>query len=124
MIDKKSGVDIWGGAFLKKINSPLFAEIAFGFDNHYLCNLELWGSKGILYTNRIFTAPPDHSPEIIINKGSRKEKIIVEPTNHFEQILNHFYHLINGNKDRHYEYEKNINQSKIIRQVKIVANEE
>ena len=122
-IDKKRGVDIWGGAFLKKTNSPLFAEIAFGFDNHYLCNLELWGSKGILYANRIFTSPPGHLAEIIINTGSQKDKIIVKPTNHFEQILIHFFHLINEYKDRHCEYENNINQSKIIQQVKIVANE-
>ena len=61
--------------------------------------------------------------EIIINTGSQKDKIIVKPTNHFEQILIHFFHLINEYKDRHCEYENNINQSKIIQQVKIVANE-
>ena len=97
-------VDIWGGAYLKQKNGPMFAEIAFGFNNFYQCNLELWGSEGKIYTNRIFTAPPDFSPEIIIESINGNDIINVEPCNHFEKMLLHFFHLINTKENLKKEY--------------------
>ncbi len=59
-------VDIWGGAYLKQTKGNLFAEIAFGFQHFYQCNIEIWGSQGKLYSNRIFTAGNNVKPEIEI----------------------------------------------------------
>jgi predicted dehydrogenase len=57
-VDSEKCVDIWGGGFLSQNDGPLFSEIAFGFDHHYQCGIELWGSRGKLTANRLFTAPP------------------------------------------------------------------
>jgi dTDP-3,4-didehydro-2,6-dideoxy-alpha-D-glucose 3-reductase len=118
--DEEKNVDIWGGGYLKQKNGPLFAEIAFGFDNYYQCNLELWGSGGSIVTNRIFTAPPDFSPEIIIESSSGKEIIHIEPCNHFENMLRHFHDLVNNEIDIRDEYKQNISQAKLLKQVKLV----
>ena len=51
----KYEVDIGGTATLQ---SPVgIAQLAFGMDNAYKCELEIWGSKGVLRNERIFTAP-------------------------------------------------------------------
>jgi predicted dehydrogenase len=112
--DEEKDIDIWGGAYLKQKKGPLFAEIAFGFDNFYQCNLELWGSEGKINTNRIFTTPPDFSPEIIFESSNGSEIISVEPCNHFEKMLFHFYNLITTKEGLTIEYTQNINQSRLI----------
>ena len=119
--DSKKNIDIWGGAYLKQQDGPMFAEVAFGFDNFYQCNLELWGSEGKIYTNRIFTAKPEFSPEIFFESSNGKNIINVEPCNHFEKMLLHLYNLINAKEDMASEYVQNINQSRLICEAMSVA---
>ncbi len=120
--DEVKKVDIWGGASLKQTHGDLFGQVAFGFDNYYQCNLELWGSKGKVFTNRIFTAPPNYSTEIIKEVDNKAEKITVDPFNHFEGMLKHFSNLITTGKDLSTEFNQNVNQSRLIHQVKEMAN--
>lgn len=84
--NNKNDVNIWGGAFLSGSNSSAFAEIAFGFDNYYQCNLELWGSKGKIVADRIFTADPGHSPIISIENTVKKETKHLQEENHFSTL--------------------------------------
>ncbi|MEG1426177.1 MAG: Gfo/Idh/MocA family oxidoreductase, partial [Oscillospiraceae bacterium] len=56
-------VDIGGSATMKN-DAGQVAQIAFGMDNSYKCELELWGSTGSVYTNRIYTAPVDFEPQV------------------------------------------------------------
>ena len=116
-------VDIWGGAYLKQKNGNLFSEIAFGFDNFYQCNLELWGSKGKIIGNRIFTSPPGAKAEIILESNNGKKIITIDADNHFKNILIHFYELIVTNNGCKAEYEQNINQSRLLQELKDKTNE-
>lgn len=59
-------VDLFGSAVLQNDNG-LCAQISFGMDNAYQCQLEVWGSKQTLIAPRIFTAPSDLQPIIIMN---------------------------------------------------------
>jgi len=122
--DEEKDVDIWGGAYLKQKKGPLFAEIAFGFDNFYQCNLELWGSEGMAYTNRIFTTPLDYSPEIILETNNGMEKIFIEPENHFKNMLKYFFKLINGTKRLDEEYIQNLNQARLLKELREKAFED
>ena len=117
-------VDIWGGAYIKQKNGELFAEIAFGFNHFYQCNVELWGSKGKLYTNRIFTAPSGYEPIFEIETANGKEEIKLPTDNHFNNMLIHFYELIENKKDRENEYLQNINQARLINEIKQKSNEQ
>jgi hypothetical protein len=121
--DPERKVEIWGGAYLKQNHGVSFAEIAFGFDNFYQCNLDLWGSKGKIYTNRIFTAPPGYAPEIVLETSSGKETIKLEPDHHFENMLRHFYQIITSGKGMETEYTQNINQGRLIEELRGKANE-
>lgn len=121
--DPERKVEIWGGAYLRQNTGVNFAEIAFGFDNFYQCNLNLWGSKGKMYTNRIFTAPPGYAPEIVLETSSGKETIKLEPDHHFENMLRHFHQIIASGKGMEIEYSQNINQGRLIEELRRKANE-
>ena len=58
-----NGVDIHGGAYLTGENGEI-SEVAFGMDNFYQCNYELWGSEGKITADRAYTAPPGFKPKI------------------------------------------------------------
>ena len=115
-------VDIWGGAFLQQKNGKLFSQIAFGFDNYYQCSIELVGSNGRLYTNRIFTAGEAVTPAILLetNSGGTKE-IKLDPDNHFRNMLIHFSELVRGNKDAALEYDANVNQARLLQEIRTIA---
>ncbi|RIJ42780.1 Gfo/Idh/MocA family protein [Pontibacter oryzae] len=119
--EAESSVDIWGGAYLKQKNGKQFAEIAFGFDHFYQCNIELWGSEGKIYTNRIFTAPPGYKPEVIIETKQGKEKIVLEPDHHFKKMLLYFSHSMQPAEIKSFEYKSNINQARLLEQIKTKA---
>lgn len=113
-LDKDLGVDLWGGGFLVQNNGDSFSEISFGFDNYYQCNLEIWGSKGKIVANRIFTSPPGHEAELLIEKGGRQKIIKIDADNHFINMLLYFYSLIFAKTIPNNEYIDNINQSRLI----------
>lgn len=117
-VDPERNVDIWGGAYVQQRNGPLFAELAFGFDNYYQCNLELWGSKGKITATRIFTAPPGFSPELTLETAEGKKTISVKPDHHFKNMLMHFHNLVTKRNGLNKEYAQNIEQARLLEQVK------
>jgi predicted dehydrogenase len=116
-------VEIWGGAYLKDSNSGIFAQLAFGFDNFYQCGIEIWGSSGKLYTNRLFTAPENFSPEIFIENQINKRTIVVDPENHFEKMLIHFYNLVCGFTNSEDEHIQNLDQARLLNEIKKLTYE-
>jgi len=121
--DARKGVDIWGGAYLKQNDGSLFSEITFGFDNFYQCNVELVGSKGRIYTNRIFTASIGYEPVIELETNSGKETIRVSSDNPFKKILFYFHNLIISKESLAQEYRQNIDQARLISELRRKANE-
>ncbi len=115
--DEKLGVDLWGGAFLTSRNAGLFSEIAFGFDNFYQCNLELWGSKGKITAERIFTAPPGFKPSLIIEKPNGKVVEELPADNNFINMLKYFHKLIIENNYEE-EIQQNISQSRLLEEIR------
>jgi len=109
-----SEVDIWGSGMLQKQQSSQHVQFSFGFDNHYQCSLEIWGSKGKLFTNRIFTAPPDYEPAIQIETGEGLETIKLESDNQYVNMLEHFYDCVHDFELKTNEYKANVNQSRLL----------
>ena len=115
-------VDIWGGVFIKQKHGNLFAELAFGFDNYYQCNIELWGTKGKIYTNRIFTAGLNYEPVIELETQKGKELITLPADHHFKNMLLNFHNLIHFKKNMEEEYLQNINQARLIYESKLKSH--
>lgn len=109
-------VDIAGQGYLVNGDNSLACSVAFGFDHHYQCGVEIWGSKGVLRTNRLFTAPPEFQPEIEIESNRGKELITLSSDNHFQNMLHYFSALCSTENSelRMIEYENNLIQAKLL----------
>lgn len=107
-------VDIFGTATM--INDDgVTAQLSFGMDNCYKCDLEVWGSKGNLFTNRIFTAPAGFTPKLIKRIGNESEVIVDLPIDStFEKSLLRFKECCWNNKTRLDEYSLIARQAKLI----------
>lgn len=122
-MNSEQGVDLWGGAFLAQNRGDLFTEIAFGFDHYYQCSLEIWGSEGRLVTNRIFTCPRDVEPEIVIESQGKKEIHKLPADNQIRNLLIHFHRLACADGDVESEYRQNLNQARLIDELRRKAHE-
>ncbi len=110
-------VDWYGGAFLTNNEKNLLSEVAFGFDNYYQCNYEIWGSNGKITSTRAFTAKPDHVPVVILERGNETEKIILPLDDHFRNILLYFNRCVES-KEYEIEYNNILTQSRLIEDVR------
>lgn len=115
-------VDKWGSAYIKQKNGNLASQIAFGFDNFYQNSIELWGNKGKIYTNRIFTAAPGFEPTIEIETNKGKEIVKLQSDHHFKNMLRYFYDQIINKTHLDIEYNQNINQARLINELKEKSN--
>jgi dTDP-3,4-didehydro-2,6-dideoxy-alpha-D-glucose 3-reductase len=114
---KDKEVDIWGSAYIKQKNGNLSSQIAFGFDNFYQNNIELWGSKGKIYTNRIFTAAPGFEPTVEIETIDGIEMLKLQSDNHFKNMLKYFYSQIINKDTLEEEYKQNITQARLLKEL-------
>ncbi|HEX3018065.1 MAG TPA: Gfo/Idh/MocA family oxidoreductase [Caproicibacter sp.] len=92
-------VDLYGTATLEN-NAGQTAQITFGMDNSYKCELELWGSTGCLTANRIFTAPVDFAPVIDLRTGQRDEQLKLPADDSFRNSIQAFSELIHSPSER------------------------
>lgn len=114
-VDAAGSIDL-GGAALLRNSGGVVSQVAFGFDNFYQCNYELWGSSGKITAERAFTAPPGFAPRIILEKQGKREEFTLPPDDHFRGILIEFARCIS---DRTFQshWEAGLNQARLIQEV-------
>lgn len=113
-------VDMYGSASL--INSDgVTAQIAFGMDNNYKCELEVWGSKGCLTTGRVLTAPVGVVPNAIIRKGNEEQKIILPSDDAFLKSIKHFVNCVKSEVVRDENYKIITKQAELVEDFKRLA---
>lgn len=110
-------VDITGTATLEN-RAGLIGQIYFSMDSFYQCSLEIIGEKGRIYTNRIFTAPPDLKPVISIETNDGKQDIVLEADSHFRHSIEDFILQVERPETRSRSYDEILLQSKIIDEIK------
>ena len=114
-------VDMYGSAALVN-DKGVTAQIAFGMDHNYKCELEVWGSKGTIYTNRILTAPAGLVPEVVIRKGNEEEKRNLPADDAFKKSILHFCKCIEDDGTRKANYEILLCQAKLVEQFMHLAS--
>ena len=86
-------VDMYGsGALMDKKGRT--AQIAFGMDNAYQCELKVWGSRGILTSGRVLTAPALFVPTARIRKENDETLIQLPKDDAFLKSIRHFMDCI------------------------------
>lgn len=110
-------VDINGSAAL--INKDgVTAQIAFGMDNDYKCELEVWGSKGTLKTGRVLTAPAGFVPTMTIKKNTEIQEYSLPADDAFKKSIEHFIMCINNPETRKDNYRSILQQARLVEQFK------
>lgn len=106
-------VDVYGSASFSDHNG-LIVQAAFGMDNDYKCDLEVWGSKGTISTKRVFTAPCDYMPKVYIKKNCEVTEKILAPDDTFVKSITHFMKSIEDRSIRNKDYGDIIKQSELV----------
>ena len=113
-------VDIYGSAALVN-QEGVTAQIAFGMDNDYKCELEVWGSKGTLKTGRVLTAPAGFVPTMTIKKNTEIEERVLPADDAFRKSIEHFMHCVNDQEVRNANYESILKQARLVEQFSEMA---
>ncbi len=114
------GVDMGGSATFQN-QQGITAQVAWGFDNFYQCNYELWGSQGKITAERAYTASPTIAPKITVEKQGKKDEIVLHTDNHFVNILSSFAQNIAQNSIEP-ELQKIEHQAQLLHQMLQHAN--
>lgn len=113
-------VDMYGSGQLSNSHGVI-CQVSFGMDCAYKCSLEVWGSKGTLYTNRIFTAPDGYQPMVSIEDANGKREIKMEADSHFGKSVEHFLRETRDEDFREAMYEEIVGQARLVDSFKILA---
>jgi predicted dehydrogenase len=117
--EKQFNVDFFGSATLIN-NKKITAQIAFGMDNSYKCELEIWGSIGCIRAPRIFTASTDFNPEIHCELRNDKKVIKLDADDQFLNSITYFGECMNSHIIRKEAYKNIIQQAKLMEKIKEV----
>lgn len=110
-------VDVFGSAVLVN-DEGINAQISFGMDNSYKCDLEVWGSKGSLFSGRVFTAPPNLVPNLVLTVNGESEKIDLPEDDSFVKSLKRFRKCIDENNIRSENYSEILRQAELVEEFK------
>ncbi len=103
---KDLDVDIFGSVSFEN-SDGLVCQASYGMDCSYQCSLEIWGSKGRIYTNRIFTAPENLKPTIEFENIEGKKTITLLNDNHCLNSIEKFCEAVK-NKELEKEFKDKI----------------
>ena len=115
-------VDIFGSAALVN-RDGVTAQIAFGMDNDYQCELEIWGSKGTIRTGRILTAPAGFAPTVTIKKNTTIEERALPADDAFQKSIRHFMKCMDDPAVREENYRKILRQAQLVQRFKEIAGQ-
>lgn len=106
-------VEIFGTGTMKNEENGI-VQFAFGMDNDYRCNIDIWGSKGTLTSNRILTAPAGYIPSYKISKNGEVTEKEMEMDDAFFKSIEWFVKCIQNGKIRKENYVKLKKQESLV----------
>lgn len=92
-------VDLYGSATLSNKQGQV-AQVSFGMDNQYKCDLEIWGSKGRLTSGRVLTAQAGFKPTCTLFIGNEQEVIGLSSDDTFLKSLQCFARCVASKQER------------------------
>lgn len=99
----------------------LTAQLAFGMDNDYKCEVEIWGSKGTITSNRILTAPVGFVPTYTIKKNLDYETRELPADDAFLKSIKCFIACVNDNAVRMNNYKMLQKQEQLVEDFKTLS---
>ena len=115
--EQEYDVDLYGSATLVN-NANVTAQVAFGMDNGYKCEIEVWGSQGTIKSERIFTAPSGLKTTAIVSCSGQGEVIELADDDAFRKSIEMFGLCIEKQMIRENAYAEIMRQAELIEQAK------
>lgn len=110
-------VDMFGSATMVN-EDGVTAQLAFGMDNDYKCEVEMWGSLGTISSNRILTAPAGFVPSYTIKKNQDIENRKLPADDSFRKSIQQFVKCVKDDTAREQNYSIIYRQEKLLEDVK------
>ena len=110
-------VDIYGSAAMVN-DKGVTAQLSFGMDNSYKCELEIWGSKGFIRTGRILTAPDGFEPAAEVTVGNETEIMKLSADDTFKKSIEKFCRCVNDKEQREENYKAILRQAEIVEEAR------
>ena len=110
-------VDMYGSATMVN-DAGQTAQIAFGMDNDYKCEIEIWGSKGTITSNRILTAPAGFIPTYVIKKNQDFETHELPADDAFYKSILRFIDCVENGNIRKENYQLLLIQETLVERFK------
>lgn len=110
-------VEMYGSATMVN-DKGVTAQLAFGMDNDYKCDIEIWGSLGTITSNRILTAPAGFVPSYSIKKNQDVETRELPADDAFEKSILRFLSCVTTEEIRKENYEQLHRQEALVESFK------
>jgi predicted dehydrogenase len=114
-------VDMYGSATMVN-DEGVVAQLAFGMDNDYKCDVEIWCSRGTLNSNRVLTAPTGFVPTCTIKKNQDYETRELPADDAFLKSIMHFGLCASDDSTRIENYDLIEHQEALVEQFKTLSN--
>ena len=111
-------VDLDGSVNLK-IGSQINCFLEWAYNRAYRNDIDIWGEEGSLYADNIFSKKTNYKPQFLLRDlYGNQTKEVIESSNHFEKMLEHFFHSLNDKTKTDEERKRVINLSKLLEKIK------
>jgi NDP-hexose-3-ketoreductase len=91
--DPVGGVDVAGGALLAR-KDGVTAQVSFGFAHAYRNTYALWGSRGRLTVDRVYSMPGTLRPVVRIERQDRTEELTLDAFDQFDGSTSAFVRAV------------------------------
>ena len=108
-------VEIFGSATMVN-DAGLTAQLAFGMDNDYRCDIEIWGSKGTITSGRILTAPVGCVPTYTLKQNQEYSQHNLSEDDAFYKSIQRFIACVNDDEVRKENYAILLKQEQLVQQ--------
>ena len=114
--DTLSDVDLYGSAVLENSKRQA-AQISFGMDNAYKCELEVWGQTGSIKSPRIFTAGAELEVALEVEEKGEKKSLRIPAADQFYGSILRFEGCLTSNQQREKEYQELLRQAELVEEI-------
>ncbi len=120
---KDCEVDMYGSGMLIDDKNHAVC-VAYGMDNNYKCELEIWGSEGTLTATRVLTAPAGFTPTAVIKKGNTEYIQTFQEDDAFLKSIFYFEQCIKYEDMRKESYALILKQAELVSEFQKLAEGE
>lgn len=122
-IDEESSVDT-KASIMMDFDQNRVSHSVVGYDLFYQSAYSIWGSKGNISLSRAYNVPPDMPVNLEIQTDNLNEKILIDPVDHFELMVNAFANELKTKNSSSFNFEKELlNQAKVMEAARISEQE-